>query len=198
MAGTTATALAIAGIAAGLAGTGTSIYEGMANRDAQSDAQKANQDALLQQQQSAANQANLTKQQAVLGAQGQAQAQTGGSLTDEGTASLTDLLAGYPGYQGGSAGSTGGSGTSTGTGIGASGVSGGAAAPGGGGTGATGAVGGTGSPDISAILQMLRGGASGGQFGVGGGSGSSITGGNWLGQSPAQPQSQFELSNPVV
>jgi hypothetical protein len=43
----------------------------------------------------------------------------------------------------------------------------------------------------------LRGGG-GGQFGGAGGSSSTLTGGNWPGQSPAQPQSQFELSNPVV
>jgi hypothetical protein len=185
MAGTTATALAIAGIAAGLTGAGVTAYEGVANRDAQSDATKANQAALLQQQQAAANQANLSKQEAVLGQQGQAQAQTGGSLTDSGTSALTDLLAGYPGYQGGSTGA----GTSTGTGVGSSGVSGGATpAPSTAGTGTSG------TPDITSILAALRNGGSGSnQFGGTG----SISGGNWQSQ-PSAPQSTFELANPVI
>ena len=184
MAGTTATALAIAGIAAGLAGTGTAVYEGVANRDAQSDAQKANQQNLLKQQQSQANQANLSKQEAVMGAQGQSQQQTGGSLTDDGTSAMTALLAGYPGYQAG----TSGSGTSTGSGIGNSGVSSGSAAAPAGGAG-------TGTPDIAALLKTLSGGGAGGGFGSN--SPSSISGGNWQTQ-PSAPQSSFELANPVV
>lgn len=189
MAGTTATALAIAGIAAGLTGAGVTAYEGVANRNAQSDAQKSSQDALLQQQQAAANQANLTKQQAILGAQGQAQSQTGGSLTDDGTSALTGLLAGYPGYQSGANAGAGAS-TSTGTGVGSSGVPGSASAP----TTPEG-TGATGTPDIAAILAALRGGGAGGQFGSG--SGSSISGGNWQTQ-PATPQSNFQLANPPL
>jgi hypothetical protein len=193
MAGTLATALAIAGIAAGTAGVGTAIYEGDKNRSASADATASQKALLAQQQQSAANQANLTKQEAVLGVQGQEQQQTGGSLTDSGTSALTDLLAGYPGYQGGA---TGG-GTSTGAGIGPSGISGGTATTptsgGAGSAGSAGSAGGAGTPDISAILAALRG-----QGGAGSaGSPSSISGGNWQTQ-PAQPQNQFELANPVV
>jgi hypothetical protein len=184
MAGTLSTVLSIAGIASGLTATGVGAYEGVANRDAQSDAQKANQQALLKQQQSQANQANLTKQQAVLSQQGQAQQQTGGSLTDDGTTALTDLLAGYPGFQGGA-----GTNSAPGAGIGASGANGGTAAP-----AAAGSGGGTGTPDIAAILASLRGGGTGGQFG--GGSGN-LSGGNWQSQ-PSQPQSSFELSNPPL
>lgn len=174
----------IIGGGAALTGAGVSAYDANNASIDQGAAQKANAAALLQQQQSAANQANLTKQEAVLGAQGQAQEQTGGSLTDPGTSSITDLLAGYPGFQGGS------SGTSTGTGVGPSGISGGAPTPpaAGGSSGAP--------PDIGAILAALRSGGTGG--GAGGlGSGSSISGGNWQTQSTA-PQSTFELSNPVL
>jgi hypothetical protein len=173
------------------AGVGTSIYEGVASRDAQSDATKSNAAALKAQQQAAANQANLTKQEAVLGAQGQAQQQTGGSLTDSGTAALTDLLAGYPGYQGGgsSAGGTGSGTTSTGIGVGSSGV---------GDTSASGVGTGAGTPDIAALLAALRGGAGGGLgLGLGSSPSSTLSGGNWQSQ-PAQPQGHFELSNPVL
>ena len=173
MAGTLSTVLSIASIAAGLTGAGVAAY-GANNASIDSNAaQKANANALLKQQQTAANQANLAKQEAVLGAQGQTQQQTGGSLTDSGTSALTDLLAGYPGYQGGATGPS----TSTGTGIGPSGVSGGAA----------------GTPDITAILAALRG-----QGGAGSaGSPSSISGGNWQAEH-TPPQNQFELSNPVI
>jgi len=159
------------------AGIGTSIYEGAENRSAQSDAQKAQQKALLQQQQAQANQANLTKQEAVLGSQGQAQAQTGGSLTDPGTTALTDLLAGYPGYQSGTSG----------TGTTPAAAAGGSGAP-----GSTGAGGS--SPDITAILAALRNGSGEPAGGVGSGS---LSGGNWQPQA-AQPQQWNELSNPVL
>jgi hypothetical protein len=165
----------------GAAGVGTSIYEGVQSSDQASDAQKAQQQALLKQQQAQANQANLTKQEAVLGAQGQSQEQTGGSLTDSGTAALTDLLAGYPGYQSGS-------GTSTGTGVGSSGVSGANA----------GAPGSAGSPDIASILAALRNGGGGSGLGLSGpGAPGNLSGGNWQSQ-PAVPQNQFELANPLV
>ena len=131
------------------AGVGTSIYEGVANRDAQSDAQKAQEQALLKQQQAQANQANLTKQEAVLSAQGQAQEQTGGSLTDAGTAALTALLAGYPGYQSGQVGPSG--------------------------VGSTTLSPSSSTPNIAAILAALRGGGTG----VGIGGPSDLSGGNW-------------------
>jgi hypothetical protein len=176
---------AIVGGAGAAASIGTSIYEGDKSSDAQSAATTAEQQALTKQQQAQANQANLSKQEAVLGAQGQEQQQTGGSLTDSGTASLTDLLAGYPGYQGG------GSGTSAGTGSGTGGVSGGATP-----TPSTGGAGGTGAPDINAILAALRSGGSG----SGGGTGSpglNLSGGNWQSQA-TQPQSWQELANPPL
>ena len=167
---------------AGVAGAGVGAYDANNASIDQNAAQKANADALLKQQQTQANQANLTKQEAVLGAQGQAQEQTGGSLTDSGTASLTDLLAGYPGYQSGSgSGVSGGAGGSSSTAP--------AIAP-----TSLSSTGGSGStPDIAAILAALRGGSSG----VGGSGSGSISGGNWQFQ-PAQPQSQFELANPVI
>ena len=174
----------------GAAGVGTSIYEGVQSSNQASDTQKANQEALLKQQQSQANQANLTKQEAVLGAQGQSQEQTGGSLTDSGTAALTDLLAGYPGYQSGSASTPGTATTSTGTGIAPSAIS-GSNSPGSGAPGS-----GSGTPDIASILALLKGG-SGSPFGGGSSSGSNISGGNWSPQ-PTQPQGHFELSNPVL
>ena len=183
-----ATTASLIAAAVGAAGVGTGLYESVKSSDAQSDAQKANAAALKAQQQAAANQANLTKQEAVLGAQGQAQQQTGGSLTDPGTTALTDLLAGYPGYQGGSSTSTSTS-TSTGTGVGSSGVSDATSASGVGASAAT--------PDIAAILAALRSGAGGG-LGLGTSSPSSaLSGGNWQSQ-PAQPQGHFELSNPVL
>jgi hypothetical protein len=160
----------------GAAGIGTSIYEGDKSREAAA-AQ------LKQEQQAAASQANLAKQEAVLGASGQTQQQTGGSLTDPGTAALTDLLAGYPGFQSGS--------TSTGVGVGSSGVS--------NGTTATSAGGASATPNIASILSLLQGGNtnSGGGLGLGSSPTSTISGGNWQSQ-PTQPQSQFELANPVV
>ena len=162
--------LILAGV--GAAGVGTSVYEGVKNRDASAEATAEQQAALKQQQQSAANQANLTKQEAVIGAQGETQAQTGGSLTDPGTASLTDLLAGYPGYQGG---------TTTGTDTG---------------TSPTGTA-----PNITAILSALQNGGTssglGSGLGSGAGSSSSISGGNWQ-TSLAQPQPRAELANPIV
>ena len=179
MSSTLATTLTIAAIAAGVAGTGTAIYEGDKSRDASAAATASNAALVKQEQQTTANQANLAKQEAVLGAQGQSQQQTGGSLTDSGTSALTDLLAGYPGYQAGASGS----GTSTGAGIGSSGVSG--SAP---------AAGSTGTPDIAALLKTLSSGAGGG---LGSNSPSSISGGNWQTQ-PSAPQSRFELANPVV
>jgi hypothetical protein len=179
MSGTiSATLASLIAAGVGVAGIGTGLYESKASSDASTLAQNQDKAQLSQQQTAAANQANLTKKEAVLGAQGNAQAQTGGSLTDSGTASLTDLLAGYPGYQGGSA--------STGTGIGPSGVSATGTAPPAG-------TGSSGTPDISAILAALRG-----QPGGSGGSGSSsLTGGNWQTQ-PAQPQTYQELANPPV
>lgn len=179
MAGTiSATTASLIAAAIGAAGVGTGLYESHEAGVNQDKAQAANKAALLGQQQAAAKQADLTKQQAVMGAQGQAQSQTGGSLTDPGTTSLADLLAGYPGY-----GAGGGAGTAT---------------PGAGGSsGATPSSTSSGAPpDIAAILAALKGGGgAGGQFG--GGSGSSISGGNWQPQ-PTQPQSSFELANPPL
>ena len=189
MSGTiSATAATLIAAALGAGGAGLGFVENIKSNDQSAANQAANAKALLQQQQASANQANLSKQEAVMGAQGQTQAQTGGSLTDSGTASLTDLLAGYPGYQAGSSGSSStNSGTSTGTGVGTSGVSNGAASPA--------ADSGSGSPDITAILAALRNGASG--AGAGGPGSSSISGGNWQVQ-PAQPQSYQQLANPVL
>jgi hypothetical protein len=181
MSGTiSATTAALIAAAVGAAGVGTSVYEGVQSSDQASAAQKAQQQALAQQQQAQANQANLTKQEAVLGAQGQTQQQTGGSLTDSGTSALTDLLAGYPGYQGGS-------GTSTGTGVGTSDV------------GGTGSPGGSGpTPDIASILAALRNNSGSGGPGLSApGTSGNIFGGNWQTQ-PATPQNQLELANPLV
>jgi hypothetical protein len=165
----------------GAAGVGTSIYEGVQSSDQASDAQKAQQQALLKQQQQQVAQADLTKREAVLGASGQEQQQTGGSLTDSGTAALTDLLAGYPGYQGGS-------GTSTGTGVSPSTISG----------ANTGTPGSAGAPDIASILAALRSGGGGSGLGLSGpGAPGNLSGGNWQSQ-PATPQNQFELANPLV
>ena len=165
-------------IAAGVsaAGIGTSIYEADKSSDANAAAQQANQQALLKQQQAQANQANLTKQEAVLGAQGQSQQQTGGSLTDAGTTALTDLLAGYPGYQNGSSGATGTSPSAATANL-----------P------TTLGSGGDGASTVASILSALQGGgATSGFSGA-----NSITGGNWQSQ-PTQAQSQFELSNPIL
>jgi hypothetical protein len=178
--------LIIGGLGAAGAGVGAyeannaSIDQAASQKQSEAFQQQSNQ----QQQQAAANQANLTKQEAVMGAQGQSQAQTGGSLTDSGTAALTDLLAGYPGYQGGTSSISSGAGTSTGAGIGSSGVS---------DSSTTGSSAGT--PDIAAILSALRNNSGGGKFGSS--SPSTLSGGNWQTQLPA-PQSTFELSNPVV
>jgi hypothetical protein len=177
------TAAIIAAIA-GTAGVGASIYGTVQGANNTASEEAANKAEMTQQQQAQANQANLSKQEAVLGAQGQTQAQTGGSLTDSGTAALTDLLAGYPGYQSGSASpSSGGTGTTPSA---SSAIAPTSLSPGGGGGGGT--------PDIAAILAALRNGGSGG---FGGPGGSSISGGNWQSQ-PAQPQPWQELSNPVL
>jgi hypothetical protein len=163
----------------GAAGVGTSIYEGIQSSDQNSADQAAQKAQLAQEQKAQANQANLTKQEAVLGAQGQSQEQTGGSLTDSGTAALTDLLAGYPGYQSGP-------GTSTGTGVGSSGVS------------SAGSSGGGPTPDIASILAALRNNSGGGGSGFSTpGTSGNIFGGNWQTQ-PATPENQFELANPLV
>jgi hypothetical protein len=178
-----ATTLGLIAAAVGAAGAGTAIYEGDKNRDASSASTAANAALVNQEQQTAANQANLTKQESVLGVQGQEQQQTGGSLTDSGTAALNDLLAGYPGYQAGTAGasatSTGSSGVSSGT-TGAS-------------TATTAGTGGDASSTVASILAALRGQGGAGSAGPT----SSISGGNWQTQ-PAQPQNQFELANPPV
>ncbi len=168
----------------GVASAGVGAYESHDASINQSAAQKANADALKQQQQAQANQANLTKQEAVRSAQGQAQSQTGGSLTDSGTSALTDLLAGYPGFQGSSSstGTSANANTSVGTGIEPSGIQG------------AGSTGNSGAPDIAALLAKLQNGSGGNNFG-GGGLGS-ISGGNWQSQ-PSAPQGHFELSNPV-
>ena len=205
MAGTLGTALSVAAIAASAAGVGTSIYEGQANRSSTADTAKKSAQAT-------AAQANLTKREAVLGQQGQAQQQTGGSLTDSGTAALTDLLAGYPGYSTASGtGSNSGTGSSANAGTTSTAIADTANATGGGmasGVGANSAIspttlssgGGTGggsdsSSAVASILAALRGGGGGGNGG--GGSTSSISGGNWQSQT-AQPQPYHELANPLV
>jgi hypothetical protein len=171
--------------AVGAAGVGTGVVESVKSSDQNAADQQAQKTALAQQQQAQANQANLSKQEAVLGASGQAQQQTGGSLTDSGTTALTDLLAGYPGFQGGAGSGASGTATSTSAGTGTNASS----------SSSTNTAGGT--PDIAAILAMLRGGQPGGAGGPGGSPTSSISGGNWQTQ-PAQPQTQFELANPLV
>lgn len=170
----------------GAAGVGTSIYEGIQSSDQNSANQAAQKAQLAQEQKAQAAQADLTKQEAVLGASGQEQQQTGGSLTDSGTAALTDLLAGYPGYQSGP-------GTSTGTGLGTSGIG----SPGSAGTTSLdGSF--SGSPNIASILAALRSGGEGSGLGLSGpGALGNLSGGNWQSQ-PATPQSQFELANPLV
>lgn len=173
-------------IAAGAtAGVGIgSIVSSDNNTASNQAAQKAQ---LTQEQQAQANQANLSKQEAVLGAQGQSQAQTGGSLTDSGTAALTDLLAGYPGYQSGSTGSTsGGAGPSSASAITPTSLGSGG-----------GAGGNDPSSAVTAILAALRNGGAGGLGGSGGPGTGSISGGNWQSQ-PPQPQPWQELSNPVL
>jgi hypothetical protein len=171
-----ATTAAVITASLAAAAAGATAYE---SNNASID-QAAAEQQQKQATQQAANQVNLTKQEAVLGEQGQSQQQTGGSLTDSGTAALTDLLAGYPGYQAGNAGTggtiSGGTGTGTGTGAAAS------------------------TPDISAILAALTNGAIGaGGTGGGGGLGSSgnLSGGNWPTPS-AQPQPYQQLATPVL
>jgi hypothetical protein len=182
MSGTiSATTAALIAAAVGAAGVGTGVFESVKSGDENSANQAAQKAQLAQEQQSAATQANLTKQEAVLGAQGQAQQQTGGSLTDPGTTALTDLLAGYPGYQGGSSSGTGG--TNPSTAIAPTTLSGAQPGASGGGSG--------GGLDIAAILAALRGGSGGS------GSGTNISGGNWQ-TSPAAPQSTFQLANPPL
>ena len=169
---TLATVASLIAAGVGLTGAGISAYDANNASIDQSAAQKANQQALLQQQQAQANQANLTKQEAVLGAQGQSQQQTDGSLTESGTTALTDLLAGYPGYQNGSSSATGTAPSAAATTLGS---------------------GGDGSSTVASILSALQGGgATRGFSGA-----NSITGGNWQSQ-PTQAQSQFELSNPIL
>ena len=164
----------------GLTSAGVGAYEAN-NASIDNSANQAFQkNQLLQQQQAQANQVNLSKQEAVLGASGQAQQQTGGSLTDSGTTAFTDLLAGYPGFQGGAGGTP-----APGAGTGTSGI----------GTDTSGG-GGAAAPNIAAILAALRG-QGGGAGGASGAPTSSISGGNWQTQ-PAQPQTQFELANPLV
>lgn len=166
------------------AGAGVGAYEANDASINQRAAQAANQKALLQQQQAQTNQANLTKQEAVLGAQGQAQEQTGGSLTDSGTASLTDLLAGYPGYQSGSSTNTisGGNAPATTSAIAPTSLTNG------------GSSGAGPSDSVTAILAALR---NAGGSGPGSSTTSSISGGNWQFQ-PTAPQPWQELSNPVL
>jgi len=190
MSGTiSATTASLIAAAVGAAGVGAGVYGTVQNADNASAAEAAQKAALAQSQQAQANQANLSKQEAVLGASGQAQEQTGGSLTDSGTAALTDLLAGYPGYQaGGSGGTSPAAATSTGTGIGTSGIADASASP-----GQSSGTGASVPPNIAAILAALRG-----QGGLGTGrSPTSLSGGNWQTQ-PAQPQSFQQLANPVV
>jgi hypothetical protein len=182
MSGTiSATTAALIAAAVGAAGTGAGIFESVKSGDENASNQAAQKQELLQQQEAQANQANLTKQEAVLGESGQVQAQTGGSLTDSGTAALTDLLAGYPGYQSGSSG-TGATPATT------SAVAPTTLSPGGGGGG-----GGTIPPNIAAILAALRSGAGG----TGGPGTLNLSGGNWQSQ-PPQPQAWQELANPVL
>jgi hypothetical protein len=184
-----ASTAALISAAVGAAGVGAGIFGTVENADQQAANRAAQQAQLTQEQQAQANQANLSKQEAVLGASGQAQEQTGGSLTDPGTAALTDLLAGYPGYQaGGSGGTSPAAATSTGTGIGTSGIADTSASP-----GQSSGTGASVPPNIAAILAALRG-----QGGLGTGSSpTSLSGGNWQTQ-PTQPQSFQQLANPVV
>lgn len=91
--------LTAAAAAATIGGTAYSVVNSEENSSNNSQ-QLAQQEKQIQQQQ--ANQQNLQKQEAVLGTQGQAQAQTGGSLTDSGFQSFVDQLSGYPGSGGGS------------------------------------------------------------------------------------------------
>ena len=74
------------------AGLGLSAYTANNSSIDNANAQKNQAAALKQQQQQQATQADIAKKEAVMGAQGQAQQQTGGSLTDPGTTAFTDLL----------------------------------------------------------------------------------------------------------
>lgn len=58
------------------------------------------ENALKAQQQAQANQQKLQNEQRITASQGQAQAQTGGSLTDTGFQDFAAQLAGLPGYGG--------------------------------------------------------------------------------------------------
>ena len=86
--------IALVGALASAAGTGVSMYEGSQQRDQakaqQAAAQKAQQQQYLQQQ-------NMARQQALVAAGPNAQAQTLGSLTGTAGNSFADLLAGIPG-----------------------------------------------------------------------------------------------------
>ena len=75
---------------------GTTAYGAVESNNQRGDAAAQ----LKQQQQSQANQQSLQRQQAINAQRGNAQAQTGGSLTDAGTQSFLDQLAGFPGFSG--------------------------------------------------------------------------------------------------
>ena len=73
-----ASTAALISAAVGAAGVGAGIFGTVENADQQAANRAAQQAQLTQEQQAQANQANLSKQEAVLGASGQAQEQTGG------------------------------------------------------------------------------------------------------------------------
>lgn len=93
-------ALPIIAAIAAIAGTGysvgSSIYNSMQGSGGPSQQQVADQ--IKQEQQQQADQQALQRKQAVLGQYGNAQAQVGGSLTDQGFQEFVNQLAGYPGY----------------------------------------------------------------------------------------------------
>jgi hypothetical protein len=155
--------------ATGAAATiGTSAYELSQGSGAPSSS--ANQQALQAQQQQQANQAALQKQQATNAVTGEAQAQTGGALSDQGFQSFVDQLAGYPGYSPSGTNSAPGSAT-----------------PGAVQNAQTATPGG--QPNIASILKTL---------GIGGGSnGGNISGGNWPADREGLQQF-FQLSGPVT
>lgn len=164
---------AIAAVA-GLGATGYSLYESTQNNPTEQA-----QNAAKIEQQAAAQQAAQQRTQSVLANQGNAQQATGGSLTDAGTASFINTLAGY----GGSGGNAG-----TGTGTSAAAVSNPFAAtldtlgaPGG-------AASGTNFADILRQLTQAQGGAS---------SPGNISGGYQSQQSPAGDL-RFELATPLA
>jgi hypothetical protein len=157
---------AIAAAIGALAGGGATVGE-----DIYSNLNKPNTAAQEQQaQQAQANQAALTKQEAVLGQQGNAQAQTGGSLTAPGTENFVSQLAGYPGYSSSTPSPSGGSP--------------GASSP-------SGTAPGAGTPQIAALLQQLQG--------SGGSAGQNISGGGGQPSGQQAPETGFfELSrNPL-